>query len=59
MYDWKVGTFGELGSNHIRTPCTVPSVSRNETYQYESGGCWLMPGSVLSWNRSFRLPSLE
>ena len=57
-YDSKVGTLGALGLNHIRTPCTEPFVSLNETYQYELGGCWLMPGSVSSSNRSFRLPSL-
>ena len=59
MYDWKVGSLGEVGSNHIRTPCTFPSGSLNETYQYEPGGCGFSPGSVLSWKRSLRLPSLE
>ena len=58
-YDWKVGAVGELGSNHIRTPCTFPSGSLNETYQYEPGACGFMPGSVLSWKRSLSVPSLE
>ena len=58
MYDSNVGTVGFDGSNHIRTACTEPSGSLNETYQYDPGASGFMPGSVSSSKRSLRLLSL-
>ena len=56
MYDWNVGVVGLLVEYDIRTPCTFPSGERNETYQYEPGGCGFAPASVLSWKRSLTAP---